>query len=226
MGDVAGLEKLLDSGAQADARESEEDLTPLMLALRSGHVEAARTLLGRGAQVESWDGWGESPAHWAVSSVECLELVAGAGADMAYRSVVVMDAPIHRAAREGRAESVEWLVSHGAAVDEEGDYGQTPLMMACVELKKLRRGAPREKAYMRVAESLVLAGADPGCIGYYNSTPIDALGAGAPGMFGKRLMELFEAREAIAERSAIERDLGVDAKALGAGRASKPKNRM
>lgn len=206
-GDVSQLEKLVGEGAPVDARESDEDLTPLMIALRAGHANAASWLLGQGASVEVWDGWGESPAHWAGSSVEGLELVAQAGGDMDYASVVLQDAPIHRAAREGRADSVEWLIAHGVEVDEGGDYYRTPLMMACLELKKQRRGSVREKQFMRVAEALVLAGADMKRYDNYSWTPLDALGGGAPGVFAKRLLELSEARLAIAERAQIERAL-------------------
>jgi ankyrin repeat protein len=72
---------LLDAGAAPDAGHPLLG-TPLMLALRNGHVETARALLGRGANVNAMCG-GLDPLASAVmaDNLECVNLVLAAGGD-------------------------------------------------------------------------------------------------------------------------------------------------
>jgi cytochrome c len=62
-GDVAALTAAPDSGVDANA--SNGIATPLYYAIDGGHLEAAKLLLGRGADVEAQSIWGAAlvPEH-------------------------------------------------------------------------------------------------------------------------------------------------------------------
>jgi len=61
-GDVAQITRLLDRGADIEAR-SELGFTPLHGAAQEGQSRAITTLLGRGAKIESRDMFGFTPLH-------------------------------------------------------------------------------------------------------------------------------------------------------------------
>ncbi|MEB3222359.1 MAG: ankyrin repeat domain-containing protein [Candidatus Sericytochromatia bacterium] len=64
-GMVALLEERLGAGAPIDSRDP-KGRTPLMLAVRRNHAEAAALLLARGADPEATDCQGHTAATWAV----------------------------------------------------------------------------------------------------------------------------------------------------------------
>lgn len=63
-GDVAGLEALLDSGADVNARDA-HGVTPLIAAITQGHIEVIRLLLARGADVQAQDKEGYAALQYA-----------------------------------------------------------------------------------------------------------------------------------------------------------------
>ena len=77
-GDVAGVERLLDSGAPVDFIENGRyNDSPLQVAAHGGHLAVVQLLLARGANVNHFDNDGFSPVtaataarKWAVA--ECL----------------------------------------------------------------------------------------------------------------------------------------------------------
>jgi ankyrin repeat protein len=65
-GNTAVLQAMLESGFEADARDKDQ-VTPLHRAAMGGHVDAVRTLLAHGANVNALDGmFSASPLVWAV----------------------------------------------------------------------------------------------------------------------------------------------------------------
>ena len=65
-GDAAVLETMLSSGFEPDGRDKDK-VTPLHRAAMGGHVDAVRTLLAHGADVNALDGmFSATPLVWAV----------------------------------------------------------------------------------------------------------------------------------------------------------------
>ena len=70
-GDVAEITRLLDAGADIQARSDEGGLTPLHLAAQEGHPAAITTLLDRGANIQARaDEYGTTALHLAAQE-EC-----------------------------------------------------------------------------------------------------------------------------------------------------------
>lgn len=63
---LAEVNRLLDSGAKVDARDPDEDLTPLGWAAALGDVEVAKALIARGADVNAASRSGFTPLHNAA----------------------------------------------------------------------------------------------------------------------------------------------------------------
>jgi ankyrin repeat protein len=79
--DQAAVERLLDAGADPNARD-DGGRTPLHFAAQEGATDAARLLLGRGAEVDLVDGYGNTALWTSVLNrhpdVAAVLLAAGA----------------------------------------------------------------------------------------------------------------------------------------------------
>lgn len=76
-----------------------------------------------------------------------LELLINAGSEINARNIVG-DAPLHKAALNGRARSADFLIKAGANVNIRNEFAQTPLHAACVS------------GNIEVVQRLVQGGAD------------------------------------------------------------------
>lgn len=76
-----------------------------------------------------------------------LELLLNAGSNIDAQNIVG-DAPLHKAALNGRALSADFLISAGANVNIRNEFAQTPLHAACVS------------GNIEVVQRLVQGGAD------------------------------------------------------------------
>ncbi|HEY6509748.1 MAG TPA: ankyrin repeat domain-containing protein, partial [Vicinamibacterales bacterium] len=167
----AVIERLLAAGADVESPNADGQ-TALMVVARTGQVEAARTLLKRGAKVNAVEKWrGQTALMWAVAqghSAMVRELIAQ-GADVNARSIVndwsrqVTGEPraVYRpaggltpllfAAREGCVECVDLLVAAGADINRADPEAITPLLMAVMNMQfdtaaaLIRRGANPNK---------------------------------------------------------------------------------
>ncbi len=119
--------------------------TPLSYAARAGHLDVARLLIERGANLELADGNGVTPLLCAI-----------------------VNASVFRVSRTGRSDHLllaHALLDAGANVNTMDWYGQTPLW-AAVDLRNLELG-PADKATgirdesFALIERLLEAGADP-----------------------------------------------------------------
>jgi ankyrin repeat protein len=109
---------LLDYGASIDDR-GRYGLTALHYAVRGGKLPLIQLLLQRGAQVNALDETGLTPlvhlpkTRSKADPIPVMELLAASGANLDARdenqSTLLM-----YFARQGKAEPVEWLLSHGA----------------------------------------------------------------------------------------------------------------
>jgi ankyrin repeat protein len=93
------MERLLNNGEAPDARDR-DGFTPLHLAAQENAVEAARTLLDHGAEVDSVNKYGNTPLFVSVFN------------------------------SRGRGEMINLLRERGADTEKMNDSGQTPVGLA------------------------------------------------------------------------------------------------
>jgi ankyrin repeat protein len=121
-------------------------------AVRSGNVEAVRSVLKSGVDVNGLDSWGTPLALAVGKGVDnIVELLIDAGADLEAATLPVAGAerPLHLAAtRSWGARTAELLISRGAQLNARDKAGRTPLITAVVGDN------------IEVAEVLLAAGAD------------------------------------------------------------------
>ena len=141
-GDVAAITAALDAGAGVN--ESDGRATPLYLAVRGGHLAAAKLLIERGADVNAAPtpllGSALMPAL-AKRSVDMIKLLLDAGADP--DSTRGRESALHIAVRSGCLECVKALVEAGADVNAQTKDGKTPIHLA-----KLKKGNEEVADYL------------------------------------------------------------------------------
>ncbi|KAK4175285.1 ankyrin repeat-containing domain protein [Triangularia setosa] len=145
------IERMLSAGFEVDARDI-DDMTPLMLASKFGHVAAVKTLLQHNANPKLSDTkWNQTPLMWAAEfkQDQVIEsLCEKSDVNVRGWNGVEMMA-IHFAARSGIVKSVKILLEHGAEIDAvDSKYGQSPLCWAT------------EAGHLEVVKTLIRAGAD------------------------------------------------------------------
>lgn len=106
---------------------------PVADAAMRGDIEAVRSLLRSGADVNAAQGDGMTALHWAarLGQRELAEVLVFAGARLDSGTRIGRYTPLHIAAREGRREVVEVLLRAGADPDlSTTNSGATPLHLA------------------------------------------------------------------------------------------------
>ncbi len=148
-GDVARLRALLDHNRSFATMPDEAGCTPLHYTAWFGHLEAARYLLGIGADVAaiSMDPLRNQPIHAAATSGHAALVAAllEAGADPNAEQSGQWTA-LHGAAEKGHVEVVRRLLAAGADAGRASASGATPLTLA------------RGKGHAAVVELLETAG--------------------------------------------------------------------
>ena len=134
-GDLTAVNKLLDGGADIDARDTRSKtygFTPLMLAVRRGDEKLAAALLARGAVVDARDTDGEPPSDEARKQMRFL-ISHGAEDYIASMGIKLGRTPLHMATAAGTIELAKLLLSHGADVNAVDRIDQTPVKIAKYE---------------------------------------------------------------------------------------------
>lgn len=132
-GDTGRLRALLDHNRSFASMPDEQGYTPLHYAAYFGHLEAARYLLGIGADLTAitLDPLRSHPLHAASSSgnLEVARLLLEAGADPNAEQTGQWT-PLHSAAAGGHRELVTLLLARGADRTRRSASGATPRDLA------------------------------------------------------------------------------------------------
>ncbi len=135
-GHCAVVERLLQNGADVEAKDKRFYKTALMRAAETGQEEVIKLLLENGADISSEATGGVKPLLFAAWGGHCgatmLFLKNGGdveSSDSHGRSALSM------AAEAGHDTAVELLVNNGAAVDSQDRAGKTPLLYAAARAR-------------------------------------------------------------------------------------------
>ncbi len=120
---------LIESGADPGAK-SKYDVTPMMLAVRGGHNDVVKTLIGMGQKPAKENDKGAGLLTEAARGhLDVLKTLMENGAEM--KPDALGATPLGQAASYGHADIVKYLLSQGANVNEKSPYaGDTALMIA------------------------------------------------------------------------------------------------
>jgi ankyrin repeat protein len=129
-GDEPVVRKLLDNGADVNARDAEGN-TPLILASLYAGPECVDLLLKKGADVNAANKVGVTALVRAATSYEKTRLLVAAGANVRVRTADLGNTPLILAARRaGNSRAVQLLLERGARATEHNDAGVAPVLSA------------------------------------------------------------------------------------------------
>ena len=145
---------LLSRGAEVNAAYKKEcefrGGTVLHVAVRWNHLEIARMLVLKGANVNALGMWeGVTPLHMALKDRTLLELMLEHGGRIDSRSADGSTL-LHGAALSGQNDLAQYLLARGALVNVQDRNGNTPLHLAA------------KKGHRAVCELLIAHKADTG----------------------------------------------------------------
>ena len=114
--DIAGVKRLLASGADAKAATTLGHVTPLALAATNGDAAIIQALLNAGAAVDVANSDGDTPLMLAAASgdPDAIKVLLDHGAAINAKEPVRGETPLMFAAGRNRAEAVKLLIARGA----------------------------------------------------------------------------------------------------------------
>ncbi|KAF7978591.1 hypothetical protein HWV62_45310 [Athelia sp. TMB] len=167
VGSVQAVQHLINNNADVDIRGREASTRPLLIASEEGHLEIARLLLDKGANVDIVGGKYSTAlqAACARGHLELATLLLDKGANV---DVVggKYGTALQAACARGQLELATLLLDKGADVDAEGGHYGTALQAACA------------RGYLELATLLLDKGADVEVVGGFYGTALQAACAG------------------------------------------------
>ena len=147
-GNLGAMEALLKAGVDPN-RIADPDYGSPMHWAANGHAVAL--LFDYGATIDSLNGIGQTPLHWAAwdSRLNVMRSLIRRGADLNAPTFDVHNTPLHLAAEKGQPAAAQILLEAGAEVDAPNSADVTPLYVAA------KLNTPE------MVEVLLVAGADP-----------------------------------------------------------------
>ncbi|HEY5920987.1 MAG TPA: ankyrin repeat domain-containing protein [Kofleriaceae bacterium] len=158
-GQAKKLAKLLDAGADVNARSGKYSLITLAVILNQPAILAL--LLERGADPDATNPIGTAARAGRAKMVDAL---LAAGAKPVPIDCERWQTPLLQAAYSGHAGIVKRMLAAGAAIDFVDDYGRSALFLAAME-------GP-SKNHTKTVEILIAAGADVNQRGQGGYTPL------------------------------------------------------
>ncbi|UCG33156.1 MAG: ankyrin repeat domain-containing protein [Phycisphaerales bacterium] len=162
-GDTAKVEQLLQRRPDLARAKDGEGMTPLHYAAYAGHLDTARLLIEKGADVSAAKNNGSTPLHGASlhGKVEAVRLLLDSGADVNLQNEAGYS-PLLSAVAGGQAEVVNLLLAKGA------DVGATLVDGATA----LHRAVYGETQSLEIVKLLLANGADPNAKNPHGVTPL------------------------------------------------------
>ena len=178
-GRVKLVNALIEAGADIELA-GYGGVRPLHAAALAGQDRIVSLLIALGAKVDATDNLGRTPllslVSGAVESTAALKILLEAGADPNLLDGPVRSHALDYAARQGRADVSEILLSHGAKVNaSDNQHGKTPLHYAITLCLRAAGG------HLEVVEVLIAHGADVNAKDAEGLTPLQLAMRHAPG---------------------------------------------
>jgi len=135
---MAAAKALVSGGAGINPRSTDQHLTPLLVAVASGHKEMTKYLLVDVNVDENVRTAKHITALISATSagdknVDIVNLLLLSGARVDDKTLDLGISALHIAAQEGFVQLTEALIKGGADVNKKNNIGATPLMMASVK---------------------------------------------------------------------------------------------
>lgn len=122
---------LLDLGVNIECREEWTRATPMIFASKAGHLDVARLLVQRKANLEAQDHGKETPLISASKAghLDVVRLLVQHKASLEAQDQH-KETPLISASKAGHLNVVQFLVEHNADLEAQAILGYTPLRMA------------------------------------------------------------------------------------------------
>lgn len=131
-GSIEGVKTALNAGADPDYTDNIDiRITPLIWSAKNGDIEVIKLLIGKGANVNYVDVYGNTPLIYTTryGDIETLELFIKNGAKVNHADKYG-NTPLIYAARNNDMETIKLLIEADADVNHVNKEGYTPLYFA------------------------------------------------------------------------------------------------